>query len=270
VKIDFALVLSALSAVTGLIWLIDVLFFAKARKARAPVPVPTTGNELPVPLVVEYARSFFPVIFAVLLVRSFLGEPFRIPSSSMMPTLLIGDFILVNKFAYGLRLPVLNAKVMEVGEPKRGDVVVFRFPGRGPTDPMKGDDFIKRVVGLPGDHIEYRGKQIFVNGEAIAQVQDGLYIGERSGRDSTGARLLDETLGTHKHRVLHRDNISRGDGAFDVPAGQYFVMGDNRDNSDDGRFWGFVPEGNLVGRAFAIWMSWDGGPVFSRIGTVVE
>ena len=267
-KIDFALILTALSALTGVIWLVDSLVFAKARKARAAAAAGV--NEVPVPLVVEYARSFFPVIFAVLLIRSFLGEPFRIPSSSMMPTLLIGDFILVNKFAYGLRLPVLNRKIVHTGEPERGDVVVFRYPGRTPADPMRGEDFIKRVVGLPGDHVEYRDKQIFVNGEAVAQTPDGMYIGERSGRDSTGARLLDETLGTHRHRILHMDNYSRGNGVFEVPAGHYFVMGDNRDNSDDGRFWGFVPEGNLVGRAFAIWMSWDGGPVFSRIGTVIE
>jgi len=263
VKIDFALILTVLSAATGLVWLLDALVLSKRRAARAAAAA-SAPHAPPVPLAVEYARSFFPVIFAVLLIRSFLGEPFRIPSSSMMPTLLIGDFILVNKFAYGLRLPVANTKVVEIGEPQRGDVVVFRPPHH------PDQDWIKRVVGLPGDHIEYRNKQVFVNGEAVAQTPNGMYIGEGSGRDSTGAQLLGETLGTHRHRILHRDNYSRGDGAFDVPKGHYFVMGDNRDNSEDGRFWGFVPESNLVGRAFAIWMSWDGGIAFSRIGNVIE
>jgi len=265
VRVDFALILVVLSALTGLIWLVDHLFFAKARQLRAAQAV--AGNAVSEPVIVEYARSFFPVILAVLLIRSFLGEPFRIPSSSMMPTLLIGDFILVNKFSYGLRLPVLNTKVVELGEPKRGDVVVFRPPHH------PDQDWIKRIIGLPGDRIGYHNKQIFVNGEPVPMQPAGIYIGVGRGRDHTGAQMLRETLDGREHVLLHRDHRSRGDGDFEVPAGHYFVMGDNRDNSEDGRFWGFVPEDQLVGRAFAIWMNWDsqaGGVDFSRIGTVIK
>ncbi len=263
-RVDFALILVLLSALTGLIWLLDHLLFAKARQQRAAA---APDNAISEPVIVEYARSFFPVIFAVLLIRSFLGEPFRIPSSSMMPTLLIGDFILVNKFSYGLRLPVLNTKIVELGEPKRGDVVVFRPPHH------PDQDWIKRVIGLPGDQIGYHNKQIYVNGEPVPMQPAGIYIGVGQGRDHTGFAMLRETLGGREHRALHRDHRSRGDGEFQVPPGHYFVMGDNRDNSEDGRFWGFVPEQNLVGRAFAIWMNWDGqagGVDFSRLGTVIE
>ena len=161
IDVDFATLLVALSALTGVIWGLDALLWKKKRLARDP------GAKEPV--VVEYARSFFPVIFAVLLIRSFLAEPFRIPSSSMMPTLLIGDFILVNKFAYGLRWPVLNRKFVELGEPERGDIVVFRYPGnpRIPEDPAKGTDYIKRVVGLPGDTLEMRDGELYVNGHVV-------------------------------------------------------------------------------------------------------
>jgi len=265
VRVDFALILVLLSVLTGLIWLLDHLFFAKPRRQRAAIAM--ADNAPAEPVIVEYARSFFPVIFAVLLIRSFLGEPFRIPSSSMMPTLLIGDFILVNKFTYGLRLPVLNTKFIALGEPKRGDVVVFRPPHH------PDQDWIKRVIGLPGDRIGYHNKQITVNGEPVPMQPVGIYIGVGQGRDHTGAKMLRETLADHEHLLLHRDQRSRGDGEFEVPPGHYFVMGDNRDNSEDGRFWGFVPEDHLVGRAFAIWMNWDnqaGGVDFSRLGTVIK
>lgn len=262
---DFAAILVTASAVTGGVWLLDRLIFAKRRAPRAG-----TGGAAREPMIVEYARSLFPVIFAVLLVRSFLAEPFRIPSSSMMPTLLIGDFILVNKYAYGLRLPVTRQKVLEVGEPKRGDVVVFRPPHH------PEQDWIKRVIGLPGDEIAYIDKVIYVNGEPLAQVSDGRYIGAGSGRDMTGALVLEEQVGEVRHRILQREQIApifRRQGRWVVPAGQYFVMGDNRDNSEDSRFWGFLPESQLVGRAFLIWMSWDGrggGIDFSRIGDRVQ
>jgi signal peptidase I len=266
VDFDFAAILVGLTAVTGAIWLLDHLLFARKRNALATA----TGNERKEPLLVEYARSFFPVILIVLVVRSFLAEPFRIPSSSMMPTLLIGDFILVNKFAYGLRWPVLDKKFIEVGEPERGDVVVFRYP-RNPSQ-----DYIKRVVGMPGDEVVYRNKTLYVNGAPIAQDPLGRYIGEGSGRDMTGAELKLEHLEGVDHRILQRSAayfVPQGEGLWKVPPGHFFVMGDNRDNSEDSRYWGFVPEENLVGKAFLIWMNWDGrngGIDFERLGTVIH
>jgi signal peptidase I len=266
VDFDFAALLVGLTALTGGIWLLDHLLFATARAERE-LPA---GSEKKEPLLVEYARSFFPVILIVLLVRSFLAEPFRIPSSSMMPTLLIGDFILVNKFAYGLRLPVLDTKIVPIGEPERGDVVVFRYP-KNPSQ-----DYIKRVVGLPGDEIVYRNKTLYLNGEAVVHEGLGRYIGEGSGRDMTGAELKRETLGAVDHEILQRSGpsfVPQGEGQWIVPPGHYFVMGDNRDNSEDSRYWGFVPEGHLVGKAFLIWMNWDGrngGIDFGRLGTVIH
>jgi signal peptidase I len=213
--------------------------------------------------VVEYARSFFPVILIVLLIRSFLFEPFRIPSDSMMPTLLDGDFIFVNKYTYGLRLPVINAKVVSIGAPQRGDVIVFRLP----SDPAT--NYIKRLIGLPGDHIVVRSDQLFVNGERMPVRLDGIYQGHRH----TGARIGVERLGTAEHQVLFLDRIPRD---YDqvVPEGHYFFMGDNRDNSRDSRFEevGFVPERNLVGKAVRIWLNWDlpDAPIWSRIGDPIH
>lgn len=283
---DFAAILVGLTALTGIIWGLDHLFFARARAERAALP----GAEAKEPLAVEYARSFFPVILIVLLVRSFLAEPFRIPSSSMMPTLLVGDFILVNKFAYGLRLPVLDTKFIPLGEPERGDVVVFRYPGYScegreersgarcgePFVPVPRQDYIKRVVGLPGDEVVYRNKTLYLNGKLVQSDQLGRYIGTGSGRDMTGAELRREQLGEVQHETLRWANsgfVPMGEGQFTVPAGHYFVMGDNRDNSEDSRFWGFVPENKLVGKAFLIWMNWDGkngGVDFGRLGTVIH
>ncbi len=257
---NFAAFLVLATALTGVIWLIDHLAFGRKRKAAG-------GKE---PLVVEYARSFFPVLLIVLVLRSFLAEPFRIPSNSMMPTLLTGDFILVNKFGYGIRLPVTDTKILPIGEPERGDVVVFRYP-RDTTQ-----DYIKRVVGLPGDVVEYRNKVLKVNGQVVAAAPEGSYAGVGSGREMTGAEHLIEQLGEVKHSILVDPRIQRGslgEGSWTVPEGHYFVMGDNRDNSEDSRYWGFVPEKNLVGRAFFIWMNWDGrngGADFSRIGTVIH
>jgi signal peptidase I len=264
-NLDFAAILVAITAASGAIWLFDHLVFAKARAERA-----AQGREAKEPVLVEYARSFFPVLFVILILRSFLAEPFRIPSGSMMPTLLDGDFILVNKYAYGLRLPVLNTRILELGAPERGDVVVFKYP----VNPRQ--DYIKRVVGLPGDEVVYRNKVLYINGEEVPLEPIGKYIGEGSGRDMTGAEHLRERLGPVEHEILRRPTsfmLPRSEGAWTVPEGAYFVMGDNRDNSEDSRFWGFVEERHLVGRAFFIWMNWDGkagGVDFSRVFTRIR
>ena len=261
---DFALILVLLTATAGVVWLLDVLLLRRARidAAAAAIESPPPAE----PVIVEYAKSFFPILLLVLVIRSFLFEPFRIPSESMMPTLFKGDFIFVNKFAYGLRLPVVNTKILKIGEPKHGDVVVFRLP----SDPSI--DYIKRVVGLPGDVVEYEdsSKQLKINGQPVEMQLLGAYEGEPF---TTIGR---EKLGEHDHQLLvRRGAVSRG-GRYVVPPGGYFMMGDNRDNSRDSRFEGveFVPEENLVGRAVGIWMNWrwpsEGGPQWSRIGKGVD
>jgi len=284
---DFPTFLVIACFLTGGIWLADAVLFAPRRRrlaAQAAGDAETAQVQAAPaykePVIVEYARSFFPVILIVLLLRSFLVEPFRIPSGSMMPTLLVGDFILVNKFAYGLRWPVLNTKFFELGEPQRGDVVVFRFP----EDPSV--DYIKRVVGVPGDEIAYRNKTLYINGVPAPQAPVGTYTGIGSGVGMTGVDVRLETLDGVEHRVLVDPrkpdfqcrpvsyDLAYG-GTLKVPEGSYFVMGDNRDNSNDGRCWGFVPDGNLVGKAFAIWMNWDGKrdgfPIdWSRLGMVIK
>ncbi len=255
---DFSFFLVAATVVTGVIWGGYVCYLKLSRQQIENVSEP---------LLVEYARSFFPIVLIVLLLRSFLVEPFRIPSGSMMPTLLIGDFILVNKFSYGIRLPVVNEKVIELGEPNRGDIVVFRFP----KDPTV--DYIKRVVGLPGDRIAYYNKKIYVNGKVAKQVSLGRYQGVGQGAEMTGAELLLEDLQGIEHSILINNGIPAMEGVFVVPSGHYFVMGDNRDNSNDSRYWGTVPEQNLVGKAFFIWMNWDwrhNGVGFGRIGTILK
>ncbi len=220
------------------------------------------------PIVVEYARSFFPVILIVLLIRSFLFEPFRIPSDSMMPTLLDGDFIFVNKFAYGLRLPVINTKIVEIDQPKRGDVIVFRLP----TDPSV--NYIKRLVGLPGDHISVRGDRVYINDRLMPVTLDGTYRGPRNTEPQLDAQLAVENLDGVAHQVLFIPGRSPEDYDSVVPADHYFFMGDNRDNSQDSRFErvGFVPEKNLVGKAVRIWLSWDlpNAPIWNRIGDAIR
>ena len=261
---DFPTILVIATAVTGIIWLADALLWAPRRRMA------TTGGDTQAakqPLIVEYARSFFPVILAVLLLRSFVAEPFRIPSNSMMPTLLTGDFILVNKFSYGLRLPVLNKKIIALGEPKRGDVVVFRYPDN-PTI-----DYIKRVVGVPGDRITYTDKKLYINGKPVPQQPMGEYTGVGAGAGMTGADQISENLDGVEHAILTRPGQSSTEGEFSVPPGEYFVMGDNRDNSNDSRYWGTVPEANLVGKAFMVWMNWDvsnGGIAWGRIGSTIH
>ncbi len=258
---DFSFFLVVASLVTGLIWGGYAIYSRLNYGNKGGI---SRSQE---PLLIEYARSFFPVVFIVLILRSFLVEPFRIPSGSMMPTLLVGDFILVNKFAYGVRLPVLNNKVLVVGEPQRGDIAVFRFP-RNPEV-----DYIKRVIGLPGDRISYFGKQVYLNGDPVKLTSLGRYQGVGQGKDMTGSIRMIEELPGVEHTVLVMPGPSGREGDFEVPQGHYFMMGDNRDNSNDSRYWGTVPEANLVGRAFMIWMNWDlenSGIAFSRLGTILK
>lgn len=280
---NFPLMLVIAVAVCGALALLDLLFLAPRRRAAIdtyqagvaqadPQVLQSLARE---PVLVEYGKSFFPVLALVLVLRSFLVEPFQIPSGSMKPTLEVGDFILVNKFAYGLRLPVLDTKVVDIGEPQRGDVMVFRYP----SDPNV--NYIKRVVGLPGDHLRYSSdKRLFINGQPVAE----RLIGDEPGSLGS-ARLYHEKLGAAEHLVrkeMRRYRIEP-DREWTVPAGHYFMVGDNRDNSNDSRYWddpnilpalqGMVPDRNIVGKAFAVWMSWpepklSNLPTFSRVGLI--
>ena len=276
--IDFPLILVILVFGSGLIWLLDAIFLApgrrrivadlqskypqwqdensgQANKYRAQVADSATE-----PVVVEYAKSFFPVLLVVFVLRSFLVEPFQIPSSSMVPTLEVGDYILVNKYTYGIRLPVVRTKVWALNEPKRGDVMVF-FPPH-----MNETYYIKRVIGLPGDTVSYRNKRLAVNGvpleeETLAVLPEG----------SSQYRVGLEALGDARHLVQVNDSRPPRDFSVKVKPGHYFMMGDNRDNSSDSRIWGQVPEKDIVGKAFAVWMHWDSlfsVPSFSRVGLI--
>jgi signal peptidase I len=258
---DFSFFLVIAALVTGLVWLVDARVFRPRRMQRSGSAV----GGAPEPILVEYARSFFPIIVLVLLIRSFLYEPFRIPSDSMMPTLLDGDFIFVNKFTYGLRLPVLNTEVVPLGEPERGDVVVFRLP----SDPAT--NYIKRLVGMPGDHVVVRDKLVYINGV----VQDVQLDGYSEPYGSTPrAQVGIESLGDRQHRTLYIDERPSVDFDDVVPAGHYFFMGDNRDNSRDSRFpeVGYVPADNVVGRAVRIWLNWNlpSAPLWDRIGQAIR
>ena len=267
---DFSTFMAFIVLVSGAIWAVDAWVLAPRRRLAGAASTVSgeDGVRLPAkPVVVEYARSFFPVFLAVFLIRSFVIEPFRIPSGSMMPTLLIGDFIAVNKFSYGIRLPVTNRKVVDFGQPERGDVVVFRYPVDGETI------FIKRIVGLPGDRIRYdRDKKLHINGVEAERSAAQVYEGSGSGSHMTGAGRRLEALGEHTHAILYRPGQPTVDGEWIVPEGQYFVLGDNRDKSHDSRFWGFVPEENLIGPASIVWMNWDWGHGvdFGRIGTNID
>jgi len=255
---DFSAALTLATLVTGFIALV---YWWVQRGKKEPL---IAADE---PLVVEYAKSFFPVLLFVLVLRSFIVEPFRIPSSSMMPTLLIGDFILVNKFSYGIRLPVVNTKVIDLGQPERGDVMVFRYP----KDPSL--DYIKRVIGLPGDRVGYYDKHVYINGQRITQDKIDLYQGVGQGSNMTGALLNHELLPVQEHDILIMQERPSIEGEVVVPDGHYFMMGDNRDNSNDSRYWGTVPEENIVGKAFATWMNWDSknnGIDWKRLGTLIN
>lgn len=261
IHFDFEFVLVAAVAVTGLVWLVDKLFLASKRQLKS------SGTASPDPILVEYSKSFFPVLLAVMILRSFIYEPFRIPSGSMMPSLLIGDFILVNKYTYGLRLPVLHTQVTEGVRPERGDVAVFRFPND------ESVDFIKRVIGLPGDHVSYYGRRLTINGKPLPVEFLKVYEGQGTAKGNMqGNDVFIEKQGDHSYTMMiEPDGDSRTNGELVVPEGHYFVMGDNRDNSNDSRYWGFVPEQNLVGKAVRVWMHWDwrdggSGLDLSRIG----
>lgn len=255
---NFELILFYATIITGLIALLDILFFAPSRK--------TKQKEMPV--IIDYARSFFPVLLVVFLLRSFLYEPFRIPSGSLEPTLLKGDFILVNKFDYGIRLPVIHTKLFGNNTPKRGDIMVFRWP------PNPSYDFIKRVIGLPGDKISYINKELYVNGEKIPQefLQNTKALDE-SGNEWEALEKQENLLGVKHSIFIDSGKSSRDFNDIVVPEGMYFVMGDNRDDSADSRYWGFVPDANIVGKAVLVWMSWDSAdtkPRFARMGKSIH
>jgi signal peptidase I len=261
---DFALILFVLLLITGGVWLLDRFALAAKR-----------GSGVAEPWWVEYAKSFFPVILIVFFIRSFLVEPFKIPSGSMIPTLQVGDFILVNKFTYGVRLPIIGKKLVQLNDPKRGDVMVFHYPENPSVD------YIKRVIGLPGDTVEYRNKRLWINGVEQAQKDEGDYNYVESGLNFVHTQKRAETLDGRQHMILlnperptlHLGSVAefpgRGNCVYDdemvrcrVPDGNYFMMGDNRDNSRDSRYWGFVPDNQIVGKAFLIWMN------FGELGRV--
>ncbi|MET0320848.1 MAG: signal peptidase I [Duganella sp.] len=299
---NFALILFVLMVITGVVWFLDVFYLAKQRRAAADralaeydarvatnarmtadgIKVDSNGNRaaleagiLRQPTWVEYSGSFFPVIALVFFLRSFLYEPFKIPSSSMVPTLLVGDLILVNKFTYGIRLPVLNKKVIEINDPQRGDVMVFKYPRD------MSQDYIKRVVGVPGDKITYDNKRLTVNGVEVKYTALDDYLDDEH---LVYNKQYQETLPGRSHRILNNERAPTLDigqvGDFPnkqactytydsftcvVPAGNYFMMGDNRDNSLDSRYWGFVPDQNIVGKAFFVWMNLGN---LKRIGSI--
>jgi signal peptidase I len=289
---DFSAILLGLTVAFGVIWLIDRLFFYKARKAKAETDGATEVRE---PVLVDWSRSLFPVVLVVLVLRSFVAEPFRIPSGSMMPTLDVGDFILVNKFSYGLRMPAFNNKFFATGEPKRGDVVVFRFPGylcqdgekmvrsgditcANPHAPVESQNWIKRVIGLPGDRIEVHGDTLLINDQPVSADLIGPYAGDPKQQESRlmlemGATVWNEHLGNVTHKIARMPayntppSIPNDKVPSEVPQGCYLVMGDNRYNSTDSRWWGCMPEQNLAGKAFLVWLNFGD---FKRIGTLIH
>jgi signal peptidase I len=308
---NFALLLFVLTAVTGVAWLLDKLVLEGRRRERARAAVANFDHQRPAlaaggdagaaaqrqqlesaalrePSWVEYSKAFFPVLLIVFLLRSFLAEPFKIPSSSMRPTLEVGDFILVNKYIYGIRLPIIERKLIPWSDPSRGDVVVFRYP----VNPSQ--DFIKRVIGVGGDIVEYRDKKLTVNGQPWPQQRDGSYSYLEGLRFDTLERLferIDAAAGTREHMIginpaappvyppnvrsfPWRENCFYNERGFTckVPAGHYLMMGDNRDNSDDSRYWGFVPDDHIRGKAFFIWFNWDDIASFAwkRVGSGIR
>jgi len=247
-NIDFELILSILTIIAGVLWIAKILLRRKERH---------------VPKWVESVASFFSVLLIVLVFRSFFFEPFRIPSGSLEPTLLVGDFVLVNKFHFGLRLPVTHTKLVGFSEPKRGDIVVFRWP------PNPSFNYIKRIIGVPGDHIVYKNKVLTINDKLAPQDHPEFTIDRDGQGRSWKVKQLEENLNDHLHAIYVRPDVPAEDFDVTVPPKSYFAMGDNRDDSSDSRFWGFVPEDNIVGQAFRVWFSWDSltdSVRWSRIG----
>ena len=291
---NFALILFVLLVITGVIWLLDIFVLARRHRIAADRALEVFDAQSPAnqsaraileanilrqPTWVEYSGSFFPVIALVFILRSFLFEPFKIPSGSMLPTLFVGDLILVNKFTYGIRLPIVGTKLVQLGSPQRGDVMVFKYP----RDPSK--DYIKRVVGTPGDIVSYKDKHLTINGESLTYGKLNDFLHE--GKDLNYASQFEENLNGIKHKVLNDESrstnvplFSTADFPFSekcrntedgfecvVPDGHYFMMGDNRDNSADSRYWGFVPDRNILGKAIYVWMNVRD---LSRVGTKIH
>ena len=272
--IDFSVVLVSLVGVCGILWLFDSLLIKKTRLAEIEKYMSGQGKHksddeiadavaalAQEPLLIEYAKSFFPVLLIVLVLRSFLMEPFQIPTGSMIPTLEVGDFILVNKYAYGIRLPVIGTKIIDVATPDRGEVMVF-------IPPHEDKYYIKRVIGLPGDTVRYEGRDLYINGELISkEFQGNIQIDTNVG--ALPGTLYTETINGIEHATQHIDGVGqrRSRTSWVIPNGHYFMMGDNRDNSSDSRVWGAVPEKDIVGKAVAVWMHKEPGlnlPTFSR------
>ena len=275
-SMDFAFALFGGLVITGGVVLWDRLQRPKEPDFKGKETIGTDSRTAGI--VIEYARAFFPVILVVFVLRSFIVEPFRIPSGSMLPSLYIGDFILVSKFSYGIRLPLINQKVFSIGTPKRGEVLVFRYPHDEKTN------YIKRVVGLPGDIVDYKNKRLRINGNVVDLQKSNREDTEQGTQSNEQVRVHIELLGKSSHGILLDTSLgSRAYMRIIVPPDKFFVMGDNRDHSNDSRFWGFVPEENIVGRAVFGWFSWDsnkndhfwndyigGGANWPRIGTTID
>jgi signal peptidase I len=258
INFDFPFILTMLVLISGVIALLDILFWAKQRKKDQKPSI-----------FIEYSRSFFPVLLIVLVIRSFIIQPYRVPSGSLEPTILPGDFIAVNQFAYGIRLPVGNFKIIPVGEPRRGDIMLFHWP----VNPSM--IFIKRVIGLPGDHVVYQNKVLTVNGKVAAQRMLATHLDIEPDAPPIPVKELSEDLLGVVHNIQVRADGSGETANIDVvvPANCYFMMGDNRDNSDDSRMWGCVPEANIVGKAWVVWLSWDSeqnSVRWQRIGKLIH
>jgi signal peptidase I len=246
--------LTLLTIFSGIIWWIDAKWFRAARKKAKKKE----------PMLIDYSRSLFPIFFVVLIIRAFILQPFRVPSGSLEPTVMPGDFVAVSQFAYGLRLPITHTKILSIGEPKVGDIAVFRYPANPSID------FIKRIVGVPGDHVVYKNKTLYINGKKMKQTFIKNTFDYHADGTKYPAREMQENLNGIKHKIIRRDpGYETSNFDVVVPKGYYFAMGDNRDDSADSRFWGYVPEKNLIGKAFMIWMSWNGNRFrvrWNRIG----